>query len=529
MRAVYTCCLNSTPKPHTGTDVDSRTSNSLLSIPLLVPSLTDVIFIVLFFSFSFGTLAPRLLWDADIGWHIRDGQNILASRNIPHVDLFSATMGGRPWYAWEWLYDALLGAIYGITGLNGVVFVSALVIALTLALAFRFTLVRGGFLPVTIVLFVLCAMASSIHFLARPHVVGWLLALIWFWILDTTETTGCTRRLLWLPVLMLPWANLHGGFVLGFVLLGVYLLADILTFIKCTDVDQRREWRRRAANLVAIGVATSVASLVNPYGFRLHMHVYHYLTDRFLMQHINEFQRPDIHGAPAQAFCVIIALTITGIVVVRGRMRWANWLLILFSIISGLFAARNLPFASMLLMMVTAPLLSRVTITKSGLLARMNRWQTTELSTRVPLWPILAVVFGTLICLHQGRVFSRQVMDAHFDPARFPVQAVDALQRQGIREPIFSLDAWGGYFIYRLYPENKVFVDDRHDFYGDAYIREYLEVIHLESGWQQVLERWRVNLVVLPSKAKLSEALRGSSEWKAVFEDATATTFRRVP
>jgi hypothetical protein len=509
--------------------MDARLSNSLLSIPLLAPSLTDLIFIVLLVSFSCGTLAPRLLWDADIGWHILDGQNILATHSIPHADTFSATMSGRVWYAWEWLYDAAIGCVYSTSGLNGVVFISALVIALTLALVFRFSLARGGSIPVTIVLFILSAMACSIHFLARPHVVGWLLAVIWFSILDAS-TKGATRvrRLFWLPVLMLLWANLHGGFVLGFVLLGIYTVADLLTSFKCSDLEQRRKSRQRAAILLAIGVGSLMASFVNPYGFRLHIHVYQYLTDRFLMQHINEFQRPEIQGAPAQVFLVMIALTLVGIIVRRGRIRWVSWLLIIFSILSGLYAARNLPFASLLLTMITAPLLSRLTATKSGLLARTNRWGRAELAQRVHVWPIVTVVLGILLCLHQGRVLDRQVMDAHFDPARFPVQAVDALQRQGIRQPIFTLDAWGGYFIYRLYPGNRVFVDDRHDFYGDAYIQEYLKVIHVEPGWEQILDRWGVNLVVMPSKGKLSEALKGRRGWKPVFLDTTATVFQRA-
>lgn len=505
-----------------------QTSNSPRSIPLFAPSLTDIIFIVLLFSFSFGSLAPRLLWDADIGWHIRDGQNILATHSIPHVDTFSATMSGRAWYAWEWLYDGAIGWIYNRSGLNGVVSISALVIALTLALVFRITLLRGGSLPVSIFLFMLCAMSSSIHFLARPHVVGWLLALIWFWILDTShKATACPRRLLWLPGLMLLWANLHGGFVLGFVLLGIYVVADILTTLSCTDLHQWRISRHRAVILLALGLASFAASLVNPYGYRLHLHVYHYLTDRFLMQHINEFQRPDIHGAAAQAFLLMLALALIGIVSVRGRMGWANWLLIFFSVVSGLYAARNLPYASMLLMMLTGPLLSRKS-GESGWRARLNRWRAAEFSPRVPVWPVVAVIVVTLLCLHKGSVLGRQVMNAHFDPARLPVQAVDALQRQSIREPVFSLDSWGGFFIYRLYPEDKVFIDDRHDFYGDAYIREYLKTIHVESGWQQILDQWRVNLVVLPSKAKLSQALRGSRQWTTLFEDSTAIIFRRT-
>jgi hypothetical protein len=519
--------LDAKAKPQPRSAEPETLPKAPISLPILLPSCTELIFIVLLLAFSVGPLAPRLLWDADIGWHVRNGQNILATYSIPRVDSFSATMSGRPWYAWEWLYDALIGWIYHVSGLNGVVFFSALAIALTLALVFRFSMRRGGSLPVTVVLLVFCAMASSIHFLARPHVVGWLLALLWFWILDVTDKDGNTRRLLWLPPLMGLWANLHGGFVLGFVLLGIYVLADVLQSLKCRDIDQRRTSRRRARLLLITGIASFLASLINPYGFRLHIHVYQYLTDRFLMQHINEFQRPDLHAAPAQAFFVMLALAMVGIVAVRGRMRWTNWLLILFSIFSGLYAARNLPFASMLLMITTAPPLSRSLQQKATFFARMERWRAAELSCRPAVWPLVIVFLGSVICLHDGRVFGTQVMDAHFDSSRFPVQAVDALERQGIREPIFSLDSWGGYFIYRLYPQNKVFVDDRHDFYGDAYIREYLKIIHVEPGWEQGLDRWGVNLVVMPAKAKLSDALRRSPTWKVLYADAAATIFER--
>lgn len=495
----------------------------------LLPSPADLIFLGLFIALSFGSLSPRLLWDADIGWHIRNGQNILRTHTVPRKDSFSATMSGHPWYAWEWLYDAAIGWIYNRSGLNGVVFISALVIASTLSLVFRCSLRRGGGLAVSLLLFVLSTIASSIHFLARPHVVGWLLAVCWFSILDTNRRDGVgVRRILFLPPLMLLWANLHGGFVLGFVLLGIYLFADILTLLGCPEVDERRTAAKRASVLMAIGGASFLASMVNPYGISLHIHVYQYLTNRFLMQHINEFRRPDFNGIPAQAFLLMIALAGVAIVAARGRMRWANWLLVIFAIFSGMYAARNIPFASMLLMMVTAPLLTGKLERRTTFFAGLERWRNIELAGRIPVWPILVAVASAAICLQQGHFLGKQLMAAHFDPSRFPVQTTELFERQGDRERIFSLDAWGGYFIYRLYPENKVYIDDRHDFYGEPYIRDYLKVIHLERGWEQVLDQWKVRLIVMPSKARLSEALRRLPGWKVRYADATATMFERL-
>jgi len=500
----------------------------------LLPSITDLIFILLLIAFAYGALSPRLLWDGDIGWHIRDGQNIIATHAIPRADSFSATMSGQPWYAWEWFYDLGVGWIYGHVGLNGVVLFSAFVIALTLALVFRFSRLRGGSVIATAVLFLICIVACSIHFLARPHVVSWLITVVWFWIADSSYRRNGPRDygIWWLPLLMLLWANLHGGFLMGLVLLGIFLVADLLKLLRCRDPEQRQTASQHARRLGAIFGLSAIASLINPYGYKLHVHVYQYLANRFLMQHIDEFRRPNIRGLPMQFFLLLVVLTLVGIFVARAKLRWVEWLLILFSAISGLYAARNIPGAAMLLTMIAASLFSRGTIGSWPLLTRLqafpSRMDNLEMRLRGHLWPILLVLFSTTICFHQGTLFGKPVMDAHFDAKRFPARAVDVLQQRGIREPVFTLDSWGGYLIYRLYPQVTVFIDDRHDFYGEPYLRDYLKVLHIEPGWNQVLGRLGVKLVLVPAKSKLGDALQHEPGWKATYSDDVARVFERT-
>src|SRR5574337_510365 len=104
----------------------------------------DFFFITLLFGLSCGALGRLLLRDSDIGWHIRNGQQILQSYSIPRTDTFSSSMSGRPWFAWEWLYDVLIAAIHHVFGLNGVVFYTAAIIAATFVLALYVGLRRGG-------------------------------------------------------------------------------------------------------------------------------------------------------------------------------------------------------------------------------------------------------------------------------------------------------------------------------------------------------------------------------------------------
>ena len=132
----------------------------------LVPSVADLIFIILLIAMTGGILAPRLLGDASIGWHIRNGELMLHAHSITCADPFSVTMNGAPWYAWEWLYDIVIAGIHHWSGLNGVVFFTALIIAATFALTLRLSLQRGADLPVTVVLLALSLGASMIHLLA---------------------------------------------------------------------------------------------------------------------------------------------------------------------------------------------------------------------------------------------------------------------------------------------------------------------------------------------------------------------------
>jgi hypothetical protein len=142
-------------------------------------------------------------------------------------------------------------------------------------------------------------------------------------------------------------------------------------------------------------------------------------------------------------------------------------------------------------------------------------------------WVIVIVLAGLWTCAHGGRLGSQQVMDAGFDSKRFPIAAVDFLSRSGIREPVFCPDYWGGYLIYRLYPQTQVVVDDRHDLYGSDFLKHYLKVIHVEPGWDEALKEMGANWVLTPREAPLANILKEVAQWTIVYSDDRAVLFRR--
>lgn len=511
----------------------SRGNQAPTWVRWLLPSAVDLIFIAVLTVLTFTALSVRLLGDAGIGWHIRTGQRILSTHAIPRVDPFSASMAGKPWFAWEWLYDVIVGWLDSVAGLNGVVWLTAFVIAATFGWLFRLLVVRRTNFFFALFLTLLALSASTIHFLARPHVFSWLLTLVWFWILDSTERDALLGihdrsdyRLWLLPILMIVWVNVHGGFLLGFVLLGIFWLAALWIVLatkqsQIESIKLRLAARNRLRRLTRIGLLCLLAGLVNPYAWRLYQHIYGYLSDSFLMDHIDEFQSPNFHGIAQKCFLALLLIAVA-VLAIRGReLRLSNIPIALFAIYAGLTASRNLPISAILLAMIVGPLVPAI-----GVCDRFAEEKSAiESGLKRHLWPAIAVVATFGIAIHGGRVVGDQIMNAHFGAKRMPVEAVNYLQEHEVAGPVLAPDYWGGYLIYRLYPRVRVVVDDRHDFYGPEFLKSYVRMIRVEQGWQDFVKDQQPHCILLPRNSALANVLLQTKGWKVIYTDEPSIAF----
>ncbi len=521
------------------------------ALRFLLPSVRDIIFIFLFWSVLAGPLANRPLADSDIGWHIRTGERILATHSLPRTDPFSSTMQGQPWFAWEWLYDLALGILHQSCGLNGVVWLCALLVATIFALLLSQLLERGTGLLLAVVLMLLAEAASTIHLYARPHIVSWLFSLLWLVALDRWEAWEHGQPPRWIrwffPASMLLWVNLHGGWLFGMVLLGIYAFAALVESLRAQDAFAAIRAAHRARAMALAWVASAVATLVNPYGWRLHAHIYRYLGDRYLMNRIDEFRSPDFHGWAERSFAVILVLVLIAFAGSYRKLRLSHLLAVLVAAYAGFYSSRNLPVSSMLLVLVAGPILWENFVSladKPGAwqwvrngTARISmfseRMSAQEMELRGHLWPVVSATLAFALCLQGGWLGSRQLIYARFDSKKMPVAAVIFLQKEsqgsGLNsDPVFSTDAWGGYLIYSMYPKRKVVVDDRHDLYGSGRIRQYLILTQAEPGWQSVLESWQIRTALLPAGSTLANLLcELPQDWRVAYEDKVAVVLER--
>ena len=521
------------------------------ALRFLLPSVRDIIFIFLFWSVLVGPLSNRPLADSDIGWHIRTGERILATRTIPRTDPFSSTMQGQPWFAWEWLYDLALGILHRACGPNGVVWLCAFLVAAIFALLLSQLLARGTGLLLAVLLMLVAEAASTIHLYARPHIVSWLFSLLWFVVLDRWEGWEHGQPPRWMrwffPASMLLWVNLHGGWLLGIALLAIYTFAAFVEGWRTQDAFAAIRTAQRARAMALAWAASAVATLGNPFGWRLHAHIYRYLSDRYLMNRIEEFKSPDFHGWAQRSFAIILVLLLIAFAGSYRKLRLSQLLVALVAAYAGFYSSRNLPISSMLLVLVAGPILWENFVALAGKpgawpwvrngAARISQFSdrmgALEIELRGHLWPVVSVFLAFAICLQGGWLGSRHLIDAQFDPKKMPVAAVTFLQKesQGKRpsaEPVFSTDGWGGYLIYCMYPERKVVVDDRHDLYGSGRIRQYLILTQAEPGWHNVLKDWQIRTALLPTGSTLANLLRElPQDWRVAYEDKVAVVFER--
>ena len=508
---------------------------SLLLLPF--PSLTDVAFLLpLVFIFVKLQGAQTLLGDGDTGWHIRTGEWILANKAVPRHDLFSYTRPEQPWFAWEWLWDAVFAGLHAAQGLPAVVSASLLVICLTCALLYRETRRQSGDAIVSIVVTILAASAMSIHWLARPHLFTLLFGVVLFGLAERTRADGNWLRLAWSLPLMAVWANVHGGFIAGLLTIACYLAGELLSAATAVAPEERRLARADARRWGLAFVGCAAATLATPYGWTLHQHIFGYLNEPYHFLYISEFRSLSFQSPAAIYFEILLALGFGAALFSLYERRYAHALLLLGWAHLALISARNIPIFAVF----AAPLAANAVVAalRSLRTARLAGWipsSATALSnfsadiSRTDAAPRIHLASGAaflLICLLMAAPNAPGAFKAQYDDKTYPEIAIRTLDELGA-DRTFTTDEWGDYLIYRRHPQLQVFIDGRSDFYGAEFGERYLSTMSVHPGWQNALDEYGVDTVLLPVKASLSGALKENPRWPVVYDDGVAVIFRR--
>lgn len=509
---------------------------------LTLPTVTDVIFVMLLATLTI-VGSQRMFGDGDPGCHIKTGEYILNHRTLPREDPFSFTMAGKEWVAWEWLSDVIFAWIHGILGLNGVAVFCNLIVAVTFCFLFKILLSKRVNILIALSLVLVTLGASFLHWLARPHIVSWLFTLISYWMLDEYQLRR-KKYIYSLPLIMLVWVNLHGGFMIGLILTSIYFFGNFLMFMTISDKTHARDCLRISLFLAFIWLFSLFASFINPYGLKLIPHIVDtYVSKSLIVDNTNEFMSPNFHDNTVKLYELCVILLIVVLSFSRRRFNFIQIGLIIFWFHMSLFSSRNIPLFLIIITPIIGEYLNDIL---NQLQNRMDikewikkiierffliskRFHNLEPGTNSPLYFVMSVVVVVLLCLNGGRVWNRNILSAQFDNKRFPVDAASFIEANQIHGKMFNEFTWGGYLIYRLYPRQKVFIDGRADMYGEPFVKDYIEVIRAGTNWSSVLEKNDINWAILPTSSPIATVLFADNGWKYIYRDDVAAIFIRNP
>ena len=485
-------------------------------------SIVDLTFIIwiLAIPLAFG---PRSLnVDGDLPRHLTMGEFVLHG-GMYGIDTFAYTKTG-PYEGMEWLSQVTLAVAHRIGGLAGVVILAGLVIATVVALVVLF-MRRSGVDPLLAYLVgTVAAVGASVHWVPRPHLFTFIFLTCLLFLLEF----GSRRRLwLFVPFFAL-WANMHGMFILGLAILGIWAAGALLEAWLASG-EARAAWMGKARySLAALGLGV-LGTMLNPRGPLILRGITQCLGDDYIFSNTAEFQSLDFHSLYGRLVLIGLLGLFALFALRRERPPFTRLLAILFMLAGGLTSARLMPlfalFALPLLAVEFDPMWRNARFGKR--LGNVRKvFEEGEARARPGLYaPFVAIVILALAPLH-GRIAGLQLVPDRFDPGFFPVDAVEFARANDVNGRLYNDFVWGGYILY-AWPEQQIFIDGMTCFIGSDIMRSYMNILSLNPGWRDEMQRWGMTVVLVRPHDRLAVALLESGEWTKRYEDHLAVLLER--
>lgn len=442
------------------------------------------------------------LMDTDFFWHLTYGLWMVEHGAIPTVDFFSWTFSGMPYQITQWLGEAAIGIAYSLNGFAGTKLLSVALTAITIGFAWR-AAARYVHTSVALCIALACNWLQIITPM-RPQLFSFaMLAISTYLVVSWMET----RRLKFLaiyPLAIAAWVNMHGGFVVGLIL--IFLLAAGLSIEAVAGKKLGdKETQRDLLLLWATGLISVVATFLNPYGYKALATVI-MIGGLQSSSVIIEWQPVNLLTGLGWAYLSAL-IPFVGIIALTGvRPRISHALMATFFLIFGVMANRQVALCGA----VMAPLIAAV-------LAKTPQYKKMLPTFSNPSHPIAYVLIAVaLVCSYPTIAAIGDTNLAKNINRQHPVAAADFLETHKLTDRVLSDTLESSYLIHRGIP---VFIDGRLDLYQDQFFFEWYLASKATNGWDLLIDRYKPNSMLLRVDVALRQVALASGDWKQVYED----------
>ena len=479
----------------------------------------------IFFFVSTHPIRPHDFW-----WHLKAGQEIVTAGRIPNTDTFSYTMAGTPYenYAAYWLMEVAYYFLYATGGAATVVFFQALLVTTAYGLLLWLCRLVSRSWRVAAIATLFAAALGFDNWNVRPQALAFPAGVIILTVIYVYRARPRRWLLALPPAVMLIWANSHGSFLIGLIMLGVWLADDTLTVVLDRFTGQKR-WRiARLWPLALTLLAACIACLVNPRGVGIVAYVTNLSGNSIIRGIVPEWAPPTFADWTGTLF--LIGLLLCAVMLAASPRRPSRFQLMIYVVFGAL--ALSTSRSVVWFGIVMAPVLA------DHLGALAGRWAPVDPARPAqPGKPALNYLFAAIVLLGviAGLPWFKHILPlpplkAGLVSRETPMAATEVLLRQQLPGRLFHDLGFGSYLIWAAQPAYPVFVRSALELYPAPIWRDYLDISAARDGWEGRLARYGVNTLMLSptEQPALVSAARASPHWRLFYEDEACVIFVHV-
>ena len=474
--------------------------------------------------------ALQPLTEPDFGWHLRTGLDVMRNGLLPAADPYSHTMPDWPWVEHAWLTDVLVAVMYSVFGALGVILLFAFVTIGAWSLAAATASVNVAFR------WLACALSLWValpYLGARTQLITLLGLALLSWMLKRWKEKNDSVQW-WIPPLFLLWANLHGGFIAGLLLLTlvtattaiVRWLTDRQLLFTAKFDEPLFSWTdvKRLAVLTAV---SATVTLLNPYGWRLYAEIVDSLSNRFMIETLQEWQPLSMAGLAGRRYAIYLAGLTAAIALWYRRVEPVRWVVGVVFLLFSFRHMRNIPF----FLIVTVPFCAE--LLSEGMARLWRLWPWADVTARRANFAAAAVVAGALAWLgpeHMQRIILSGTRPAeYFKTTSYPIEAVEWIRanRNQIGQRLYNDYAYGGFLLWWM-PGTRIFIDGRMPAWQSgerAILRDYMALTAMDPDFS-ILRKYSVDWALVKKQTPLEEGLARDAAWSRIYDDEKAAIYR---
>ena len=485
----------------------------------------------------------------DVWWHLKTGKYLLEKELFPKHDVFSLSGAELDWANHEWLSDIAIWLCYKGLGFKGLVLLKSFWIVAIFLLVFWLCYRKSRQIYVAVFFTLLAGLAAQYTLYLRPPLFSYMgVAVLMHLIHNISINKNRPLSILGIAVLMALWINLHGGAILGPVILGLYACGYFVeTLCKpCDEAVSKQNWLLTKL-FIGVTILAALATLLNPYGYHIHMLTYKIMSDKSLVGIIGELQAPDFHHTRGYEIMILGGLMLGWFASKRPKI--GELLVLLFFLHQSLNHVRHLPLFGI----IAAPILSeQYGNLYESLKEKGNRlWIVPSSQFLIIIFAFATLVGGFSSINKQVKIdFIRFLKSEGVIYEAYPVETADFIKYMKLPGQMYNPINFAGYLIWALSPETtKVLTDSRFDIHGSEcvirvmsveeanqkpvyllpryFTKERFESMSNEElakpFWRWVLDHYNINYIVTGMGSRLSLYLRENNKgWIRIFQQMPA-------